>query len=175
MENEKFAKNVSVADAGPNKETFSEKGTIPDTRAAVEEGSGSDEDRRPLHAILEDLQKPIKSRHLETKTKGGETLTFCPWYRTKRYLDHYTGGHWSKDIDLYTTDRRVFVTVRITIYASDQTATRSATGTEKLYKTSSNGEVKEIAYGDPSSNAESMAFRRACAMFGLGLDLYEGG
>jgi hypothetical protein len=36
------------------------------------------------------------------------------------------------------------------------------------------GQAQEIAYGDPSSNAESMAFRRACANFGLGLDLYEG-
>jgi len=32
---------------------------------------------------------------------------------------------------------------------------------------------REIAYGDPSSNAESMAFRRACAKFGLGLYLYS--
>ncbi|QYO62305.1 hypothetical protein [Leptolyngbya sp. 7M] len=31
----------------------------------------------------------------------------------------------------------------------------------------------ELAYGDPSSNAESMAFRRAAARFGLGLYLYS--
>jgi hypothetical protein len=31
----------------------------------------------------------------------------------------------------------------------------------------------ELAYGDPSSNAESMAFRRAAARFGLGLYLYR--
>jgi len=30
------------------------------------------------------------------------------------------------------------------------------------------------SYGDPQSNAESMAFRRAAARFGLGLHLYEG-
>lgn len=147
---------TSSSDAAPVQEAVSEKG------------------RRPLQAILEDLQKPIKRRHLETKMKGGQELTFCPWYRTKRYLDHYTRGHWSKDIEMHTTDRRIFVTVTLTIYASDATVTRSATGTEQLYKTGSNGDVKEIAYGDPSSNAESMAFRRACAMFGLGLDLYEG-
>lgn len=34
-------------------------------------------------------------------------------------------------------------------------------------------EPKELAYGDPSSNAESMAFRRAAARFGLGLYFYN--
>jgi hypothetical protein len=33
--------------------------------------------------------------------------------------------------------------------------------------------IVELAYGDPSSNAESMAFRRAAAKFNLGLYLYE--
>jgi len=131
--------------------------------------------RRSLEEILADLEKPIKPRHLETKRKGGDELTYCPWYRTKRYLDHYTNGHWSKDVKLHTTDRRIFVTVCITIDAADATATRSATGTELLYEVDEDtGELSEIPYGDPSSNAESMAFRRACANFGLGQDLYEG-
>jgi hypothetical protein len=34
-------------------------------------------------------------------------------------------------------------------------------------------EARELAYGDPSSNAESMAFRRAAARFGLCLNLYD--
>ncbi len=34
-------------------------------------------------------------------------------------------------------------------------------------------ETVELAYGDPSSNAESMAFRRAAAKFGLGLYFYS--
>jgi hypothetical protein len=32
--------------------------------------------------------------------------------------------------------------------------------------------MRELAYGDPSLNAESMAFRRAAAKHGLGLYLY---
>jgi len=137
--------------------------------------STEEETRRPLQDILGDLEKPIRKRHLETKQKGGDELTYCPWYRTKRYIDHYTNGHWSKDVELYTTDRRIFVTVAITIDAADATSRRSATGTELLYEVDEEtGEVSEIAYGDPSSNAESMAFRRACAQFGLGLGLYEG-
>jgi hypothetical protein len=133
------------------------------------------DDRRPLDAILEDLQKPIKPRHLETKRRGGDELTYCPWHRVARYVEHYTNGHWSKDVEVRTTDRRIFVTVTVTIDAADATVSRSATGTEVLYEVDSEtGEMKKIPYGDPSSNAESMAFRRACANFGLGLDLYEG-
>jgi hypothetical protein len=48
-----------------------------------------------------------------------------------------------------------------------------AFGTERLFDMK-DGVPREIPYGDPSSNAESQAFRRACANFGLGLDLYEG-
>ncbi|MEO0759702.1 MAG: hypothetical protein AAFV85_27410 [Cyanobacteria bacterium J06634_6] len=50
---------------------------------------------------------------------------------------------------------------------------REATGTEALKRLSDDGSAVELAYGDPSSNAESMAFRRAAARFGLGLYLYD--
>jgi hypothetical protein len=33
--------------------------------------------------------------------------------------------------------------------------------------------VDDTSYGDPVQKAESMAFRRACARFGLGLHLYH--
>lgn len=146
-----------------------------DAAASTFESVQTDGDRRPLRDILADMRTPIRERHLETKQKGGETLTFCPWYRVARYVEHYTNGHWSKDVQMHTTERRIFVTVTVTIDAADATVSRSATGTEKLYRVDEGtGEVSDIAYGDPSSNAESMAFRRACANFGLGLDLYEG-
>jgi hypothetical protein len=149
--------------------------TEPETAATAASAEAAST-RRPLEDILEDMQQPIRKRHLEDKPDGnGGTLTYCPWYRVARYVEHYTGGHWSKDLDVWTTDRRIFVRVTVTIDAADATVSRSATGTELLYEVDEEtGEVKEIAYGDPSSNAESMAFRRACAQFGLGLGLYEG-
>jgi len=61
------------------------------------------------------------------------------------------------------TTNRIFLTARITIHAAEGTFSREATGTELLNCGS---------YGDPSSNAESMALRRA-AKLGLGLYLYE--
>jgi hypothetical protein len=44
---------------------------------------------------------------------------------------------------------------------------REATGTEE------EPDDDQQMYGDPSSNAESMALRRAAAKFGLGLYLYN--
>lgn len=121
--------------------------------------------RRPLADILADLAKPIPQRHLRTKKQGGATLTFCPWYRTQKILDHYTRGFWEMEVtSVQTTEERLVVVVRLSIHAAEGIVAREATGTELLSVT---------AYGDPSSNAEAQAFKRACARFGLGLHLYE--
>ncbi|NBC00027.1 MAG: DUF1071 domain-containing protein [Bacteroidetes bacterium] len=120
---------------------------------------------RPLADILADLAKPIPQRHLRTKKQGGATLTFCPWYRTQKILDHYTRGFWEMEVtSVQTTEERLIVVVRLSIHAAEGIVAREATGTELLSVT---------AYGDPSSNAEAQAFKRACARFGLGLHLYE--
>jgi len=58
----------------------------------------------------------------------------------------------------------VFLTVRVTITCDDGTVYREATGNESEDLDS---------YGDPFSNAESMALRRALAKFGLALYLYD--
>lgn len=125
---------------------------------------------RPLADILADLQKPIPKRLLEKKPATGsrntQMLTYCPWYRVQRILNHYTRGFCSYEVRERTvTDRHVLMTVRITIYAREGAFYRDGTGLERLDVSS---------YGDPQSNAESMAFRRAAARFGLGLHLYEG-
>lgn len=44
----------------------------------------------------------------------------------------------------------------------------------KLYRESTGtASVADTNYGDPIQKAEAMAFRRACARFGLGLHLYH--
>ena len=57
------------------------------------------------------------------------------------------------------------MTVRITVHAREGAFYRDETGLERLDVDS---------YGDPQLNAESMAFGRAAARFGLGLHFYEG-
>lgn len=44
----------------------------------------------------------------------------------------------------------------------------------KIYRESTGtASVDDTSYGDPVQKAEAMAFRRACARFGLGLHLYH--
>lgn len=126
--------------------------------------------RRPIGDILADLQKPIPDRLLEqkpaTRARNAQMLTYCPWHRVQRILNHYTGGFCSYEVRERTlTDEYILMTVRITIHAEEGDFVRDGTGLERL-------DVSN--YGDPQSNAESMAFRRAAARFGLGLHLYDG-
>jgi hypothetical protein len=87
-----------------------------------------------------------------------------PWYTAIKYLDHFAPG-WSCDVrNLVISDARCVVTVRISIPCLEGIVSREATGTE-------DEELK--GYGDPSSNAEAMALKRAAAKFGLGLYLYQ--
>ncbi|KAF7836385.1 DNA repair RAD52-like protein 1, mitochondrial [Senna tora] len=65
----------------------------------------------------------------------------------------------------YSADgKSVSVVYRVTLYGTDAEIFRESTGTASLDDTS---------YGDPVQKAEAMAFRRACARFGLGLYLYH--
>lgn len=124
-----------------------------------------------LSDIRERLSAPIPSRFISQKKKGGATLDFCSWYNVQRLLDHHTNGHWEKEIvSVEQIGKEVMVHMRITIIgrAGDGTVvrrSREATGRE---------EVGVSTFGDSTSNAESMAFRRACAAHGLGLHLWIG-
>ena len=120
--------------------------------------------QRPIAEILADLSKPIPSKYLDTRKQGGANLTYLPWYNAVKLLDRVTGGHWDYSVtNVTTTADRIILVARITIHAAEGAFFREGTGTELLDCGS---------YGDPSSNAESMALRRAAAKFGLGLYLY---
>jgi hypothetical protein len=127
--------------------------------------------QRPLRSIsdiISDLSKPIKARHLKKKMRGGQVLDFIPWYHAVKYLDLHAPG-WSYEVrnTVWNTEGRLVLTVRLSIPCLEGLVHREATGTEE------EPEEGERMYGDPSSNAESMALRRAAAKFGLGLYLYN--
>jgi hypothetical protein len=122
---------------------------------------------RPVQDIIDDLSKPIADRHIEKKPadKSGKTMiAFIPWYCAIRYLDLYAPGWCYEITKIHTDDKRIYLTARITVPCEEGLIHREATGTEEL---NLNG------WGDPSSNAESMALRRAAAKWGLGLYLYD--
>jgi hypothetical protein len=119
---------------------------------------------RSIREIIKDLSKPIAGKHLKTRQQGGTTLKYIAWYDAIKYLDHYAPG-WSYEIVAVWNDEKFcIVKVRITIPCAEGVVSREATGVEEL---TSKG------YGDYVSNACSMALRRAAALYGLGIGLYE--
>lgn len=142
--------------------------------------------------IITALSRELPSSMLESRRQGGKEIKYISWHTVNRVLDKYAPG-WTWQIQkIATTSDRIFVVGRLSIMASDGQFFREATGTELLKEDKeiwigdkdnrqpvkdelgrNRTELRELAYGDPSSNAESMAFRRAAAKFGLGLYLYD--
>lgn len=119
---------------------------------------------RPLADIIKDLSKPISVRHLKTKTIKGQELTYIPWYEAVKYLDHFAPG-WCYEIrSVNHIGGKLVLTVRLILITADGQVWREASGNE---------DDSVESYGDPASNAESMALRRAASKFGLGLYLYR--
>jgi hypothetical protein len=129
---------------------------------------------RPISDIIKDLSREIRPEMLETRKQGGANLTYIPWHQATRLLDAYAPG-WSYEILRETVaegktkkgeaTKTLAMTVRLTIPAKDGVVSREATGIEELFGAD--------GYGDPWSNASSMALRRAAAMFGLARYLYR--
>ena len=121
---------------------------------------------RSIREIIKDLRKPISPRHLRTRKQGGKELTYISWHDAIKYLDHFAPG-WCYEVrNVASIGGSLVITVRISIPCAEGVVWREATGQE---------EEETNSYGNPSSNAESMALRRAASKFGLGLYLYEKG
>lgn len=133
-----------------------------------------------IQQIIAKLSMKIKPEHLKQKKAGNSQITFLPWYNAIKYLDYFAPG-WSYEVravhhiplaqpetpageKVKHVSGSVAVVVRLTIPTADGPVFREATGIE---------DDDKDGYGDPTSNAESMALRRAAAKFGLGLYLYE--
>ena len=120
---------------------------------------------RPLAEILADLAKPLPNRFLSQRRQGGQQIPYLSWHHANRLMDFFCGGGWEGSVaSLQCTTNDVFVVYRITIHAAEGTFSREATGSERL---------DNNAWGEAIAKAESQAFRRACARWGLALYLYE--
>lgn len=85
-----------------------------------------------------------------------------------RVLDAYAPGWTDKVRSLDLLGTRVIVTYRLTLPCAEGVVWREAIG-----QASDWDEDEAQHYGDPSSNAEAMALKRAAAKFGVGLGLYD--
>lgn len=136
------------------------------TEEKVEELNSKNESNelRSIRDIVKDLSKPVANRHLRTRKQGGKELTYISWYDAVKYLDHYAPG-WCYEVrSMNSVGGKLILTIRLSIPCLEGIVYREATGQE---------EEETTSYGDSSSNAESMALRRAAAKFGLGLYLYD--
>lgn len=119
---------------------------------------------RSIRDIVKDLSKPIAQKHLRRRRQGGREITYLAWHDVVKYLDHFAPG-WNYEITrVDNVAGKLILTVRISIICQEGVVYREATGQE---------DESLESYGDSSSNAESMALRRASAKFGLGLYLYD--
>jgi hypothetical protein len=119
---------------------------------------------RSIREIVKDLSKPIAQKHLRKRRQGGKEILYLAWHDAVKYLDHYASG-WCYEISrVDNIAGKLILTVRLSIPSLEGNIYREATGQE---------DESLESYGDSSSNAESMALRRAAAKFGLGLHLYD--
>lgn len=119
---------------------------------------------RSIREIIKDLSKPIAQKHLRKRRQGGKEINYLAWHDAVKYLDHYAAG-WCYEIrSIESVAGKLIMIVRLSIPSLEGIIYREATGQES----------EDLdAYGDSSSNAESMALRRAASKFGLGLSLYD--
>lgn len=137
------------------------------TEGSVSEATGFKDGKECLDDILIALQMPVDSSLISQKKLKGNTIDYIAWFDYCDLLDQRVGvGKWQWSIvSMTTTNDRLFIVGQLAIYHDNGgSVIQMATGTEELNTSS---------YGDPSSNAEAMALRRACAKFGLARDLWR--
>jgi hypothetical protein len=118
---------------------------------------------RSINEIVDDLSREIPERFLRTRKQSNATLTYIPWHEATKLLDYYAPG-WTYMVELLHIAGKVVAIATISIPTDSGHVSRQATGNEDDDKDS---------FGDPFSNSESMALRRAAAKFGLGRYLYK--
>lgn len=144
--------------------------TAPQTTTATKPAAPGD---WTLRQIEQQLSKELPRELLSTRSQQGKRLDYISWHTAVKILNKYCPG-WTWEIcNIGQSSDRIFLNGRLTIPTAEGNVYREATGTEELKRIDKEGKSVELAYGDPSSNAESMALRRAAAKFGLGLYLYD--
>jgi len=119
--------------------------------------------QRNTEDTLAELHRPIDPRHLKTRKQGNATLTYVPWATLAKHLHHRCPG-WCFEIQsVQEVGGSVVVTGRLTIPTTDGLLHYSAIASEKLDSGS---------MAPPAEVSASACLRRACALAGLGLDLY---
>ncbi|KAL9173602.1 hypothetical protein ABFS82_03G126100 [Erythranthe guttata] len=161
------AKPFSSSSSSPLNQNKSSKLQQEANIGIEEEGVPTSGISRPLSNILKDLNKKVPETLLRHRTHpDGFSFKYIPWHILNRIMNLHA-PEWSGEVRSinYSADgKSVSVVYRVTLYGTDAEIFRESTGSAS---------TSETGYGDPVQKAEAMAFRRACARFGLGLHLYH--
>lgn len=136
---------------------------------------------RTIESICTALKQefPQYERTMDRGSQG--TQTYIPWYHVRSILDEHAPG-WNlqaiRENVLHGREPhedKLQVVVRLTIVDTNGAeVSRDGVGLAYFKEYSfQKKEYVEVSYGDVSSNAFSMAFKRAAALFGIGAYLYD--
>lgn len=153
-EYKKGAKMNSTTESAITTEQVTQEEQIPEIKPGL----------RSIREITKDLGKPLAEKHVRHFTKKGKKIFYLAWHDAVKYLDHYAPGWCSEITRIDSVNGKLIITTRISIPCLEGFVYREATGLE-------DDSLED--YGDPSSNAESMALKRASAKFGLALYLRD--
>lgn len=107
------------------------------------------------------LAEPFPAAVVKQKSKGGTRIAFVPWHHYVRRLNALVGSGWSMGEPVVREIAgKLVLGVPVTILG----VTRVNFGDEDEGKDD---------YGTASTNAWAQAFKRTCALFGVGLDMYD--
>ncbi len=114
------------------------------------------------------LREPVPKEMISFKTLKGNKIEYIAWVDICEILDSCCGADgWAWDVtDFKQIGDNLTLIGKLTVYADDGWRTMAATGCESINCSS---------YGDPSSNAEAMALRRAAAKLGVARNLWKKG
>ena len=117
---------------------------------------------RPLADVYADLRKDVNPRHLAEKSTGKFKATYMHHAVVRDYLDLYAPG-WEWTTRLESIGGKVYCVGTLTLWGLD--------GDGRCISVSRDGTGNEdddlSGYGDPSSNSEAQALRRAAMAHGF--------
>lgn len=119
--------------------------------------------KRPLSEIQADLIRPLPDEFISWFQKRSVWIPYLKWHDANLILDYIAPG-WSCDVTENQIGDRVVVKVSLTLLCAEGQVTRSSLGSDDL---------ADENFGGPLPDAESQAFRRAAARFGLFLYSYD--
>ena len=124
-----------------------------------------------------DLAEPFPAEYRKTKSMGGRQVTFVPWHRYVSRLNELVGFGWSRDTPITMhVENKLVMGLPITIFGTTRVNFGDEDDSEYetvVNKQTGEEEEKKTMYGSPVTNAYAQAFKRSCAMFGMGLDMYD--